>query len=100
MDEYKVKLLAKAAYDLNNIYEYIVEEFDEIKIAENLVELIENAILSLSEMPYRGALRKNGAFANKGYRQLFVRNFTVIYRIDEMTKTVLIVTVRYTPSNF
>ncbi len=100
MDKYKVKLLARANRDLDEIYDYIVEEFKEIETAERLADLLEAAILSLDEMPYRGAVRRVGAYANKGYHQLFVKNFTILYRIDEKMKMVIVVTVRYTPSNF
>ena len=100
MDKYKVKLLARANRDLDEIYDYIVEEFKEIETAERLADSLEAAILSLDEMPYRGAVRRVGSYANKGYRQLFVKNFTILYRIDEKRKTVIVVTVRYTPSNF
>lgn len=51
-------------------------------------------------MPQRGAKRRVGAYANKGYRQLFVKNFTIAYRIDEVKKQVIIVTVRYSRSEF
>lgn len=100
MDKYKVKLLARANRDLDEIYDYIVEEFKEIETAERLADSLEAAILGLDEMPYRGAVRRVGAYANKGYRQLFVKNFTILYRINEKMKTVIVVTVRYTPSNF
>lgn len=100
MDKYKVKLLARANRDLDEIYDYIVEEFKEIETAERLADSLEAAILSLDEMPYRGAVRRVGAYANKGYRQLFVKNFTILYRIDEKMKMVIVVTVRYTPSDF
>lgn len=100
MDKYKVKLLARANRDLDEIYDYIVEEFKEIETAERLADSLEAAILSLDEMPYRGAVRRVGAYANKGYRQLFVKNFTILYRINERMKTVIVVTVRYTPSDF
>ena len=33
-------------------------------------------------------------------RQLFVENYTAIFRIDEAKKTVIVVTVRYSPSEF
>ena len=61
---------------------------------------IEDAILSLETMPYRCPERKRGAYANRGYRQLFVENYTVVFRIDEAKKTVIVVTVRYSPSEF
>lgn len=52
--------------------------------------------MGLDEMPYRGSIRRTGAFANRGYRQIFVKNFTIVYRIDEAKKMVVIVTLRYT----
>ena len=79
---------------------HIADDFKDIGAAEKHAMLFEEAILSLATMPYRGAERKVGAFANKGYRQLFVKNYTIVYRVDEERKTVIIVTVRYSPSSF
>lgn len=88
--------MQRASRDLDDIYNHIADDFKEIGTADALAD----AIMSLDEMPYRGSNRKMGAFANRGYRQLFVKNFTIVYRIDETGKMVIIVTVRYTPSNF
>lgn len=82
---------------LDNIYNHIADSFKEIGTAEKMADSLEAAILGLDEMPYRGAVRRTGAFANRGYRQIFVKNFTIVYRIDEPHKTVIIVTIRYTP---
>ena len=69
-------------------------------MALNLVDRIEGAILSLETMPFRCPERKQGAYANRGYRQLFVENYTAVFRIDEAKKTVIVVTIRYSPSKF
>jgi len=45
-------------------------------------------------------LYRVGAYAGKGYRQLFIKNDTVVFRVDENKKQVLIVTVRYSKSSF
>lgn len=82
MNEYRVKLLSKAYRDLDDIYTYIKEEFKELDTAKKMVELLEEAILGLDRMPFRGSIRKNGIYTRR-YRQLFVKNFTIIYRIDE-----------------
>ena len=100
MTKYSVKLMQRASSDLDDIYNHIADDFKEIGTAEKMADALEDAILSLDEMPYRGSIRKTGAFANRGYRQLFVKNFTIVYRIDEVRKMVMIVTVRYTPSSF
>lgn len=100
MDKYSVKLLSAAYRDLDDIYVYIATELQAEQLAMNLIDKLEEAIFSLEVTPYRGAKRRVGAYANKGYRQLFVENFTVVYRIDEAKKQVIIVTVRYSQSDF
>ena len=100
MDKYAVKLLQRAFQDLDGIYAYIAETLLEPGTAEKLLGELEEALISLEQMPQRGALRKTGAYANKGYRQLFVKNFTVIYRVEEASRQVVIVTVRYSKSLF
>jgi plasmid stabilization system protein ParE len=82
------------------MYTYIAETLLEPGLGVKLAESLEEAIISLETMPRRGALRKTGAYANSGYRQLFVGNFTVVYRIDELRKRVFIVTIRYSKSHF
>ena len=97
LSSYRVKISPQAYEELDSIYKYIATNLSNPTAAINLVNEIETAILSLDEMPYRGATRKVGIYANAGYRQLFVENYTIVYRIDEYKKLVVIVTVRYTP---
>nr|DAN12086.1 MAG TPA: ParE toxin of type II toxin-antitoxin system, parDE [Caudoviricetes sp.] len=98
MSSYGVKISPQAYEELDGIYKYIATNLSNPTAAINLVNEIETAILSLDEMPYMGATRKVGIYANAGYRQLFVENYTIVYRIDEGKKLVIIVTARYTPS--
>lgn len=98
--KYSVNLLPRAYRDLDGIYTYIAETLLEPGLGVKLAESLEEAIISLETMPRRGALRKTGVYANRGYRQLFVGNFTVMYRIEELRKRVFIVTVRYSKSHF
>lgn len=100
MDKYTVKLYARANRDLDGIYTYIAENLLEPGVALNMVGELENAIFSLEQLPERGAIRRVGAYANGDYRQLFVKNYVIIYRVLKEKKEVHIVTVRYTPSNF
>ncbi|HJC23433.1 MAG TPA: type II toxin-antitoxin system RelE/ParE family toxin [Candidatus Eisenbergiella merdavium] len=100
MDRYSVKLMSRALRDLDGIYDYIANTLSEPETALNLVDRIENAILSLETVPYRCPERKRGTYANRGYRQLFVENYTAVFRIDEAKKTVIVVTIRYSPSEF
>lgn len=100
MDKFHVVIRTRAYRDINKIYSYIANEIQEIEIADNTADIIEEAILSLEELSYRGAERKTGSFANKGYRNIFIKNFTIIYKIEEKKKEVIIVTVKYSHSLF
>ena len=85
LDKYTVKLYARAYQDLEEIYSYIANS------------LLEPAILSLAQFPERGAIRRVGAYSNKDYRQLFLKNYTIVYRIVKQKKEVHVITIRYTP---
>lgn len=100
MDKYTVKLYAGANRDLESMYKYIAENLLEPGTALNIIDKLEAAILSLEQLPERGAIRRIGAYANEDYRQLFVKNYVIIYRVLKQNKEVHIVTVRYAPSNF
>lgn len=100
VEQYKVKLMSRALRDLDGIYKYIAETLLEAGTALNLVEEIEREIFSLEHFPNRCPIRRTGRFSNKGYRQLFVKNYTVILRVNEEKRTVIVVTVRYSASQF
>ena len=100
MDKYLVKVYPRAYRDLDGIYTYIAGTLLEPATASKMVDELENAIFNLETFPERGAIRRTGAYANQGYRQLFHKNYTIIYRVLREKKEVHIITVRYTPSNF
>ena len=100
MDKYEVRLMNQALQDLDEIYGYIASSLQEPGVASELLDALESEILALEYLPYRCSERRTGSFANSGYRQLMVKNYIVIYRIDEAHKQVLIVTVRYARSSF
>ena len=100
MDKYTIKMTSRALRDLDGIYDYIAQTLSEPETAHNLVDRIESAILSLEMIPYRCPERKHGIYAFRGYRQLFIDNFTAVFRIDEENKMVILVTIRYSISDF
>lgn len=100
MDKYHVMLKPKALENIDSIYEYIALELQNKEAALKLVEALEIAIISLEQLPYRGTKRKIGMFANKGYRQIFLNNFTIIYRVEANIKQVVIIYIVYSKRNF
>ena len=73
MDKYKVKVTPRAALDIDNIYCYIADEFKAIGSAESHADELENAILSLDTMPYRGTESQTGFRYRTGSLFLFYR---------------------------
>ncbi len=100
LEKYRIKLYTRAFRDLDEIYSYIANDLLEPSIATNMIEALENAIFSLEELPERGAIRKTGTYANKDYRQIFVKQYVIIYKVYNEKKEVHIITVRFAPSNF
>jgi len=100
LDKYTIKLYTQAYQDLDSIYTYIAENLLEPDTALNMVDELEKAIFSLEQLPKRGAPRRVGAYTNSDYRQLFIKNYVIIYRVLKEKKEVHIVTIRYTPSSF
>ena len=100
MNKYIIKITPQVYRELASIYQYFAENLMMPETSLRIVAEIESAIFSLDMLPYRGAERKVGRYANKGYRQLFVENYTIVYRIDEINKQVIIVTVQYSPGYF
>lgn len=100
MDKYIVKLYSRAYRDLDGIYAYIADNLLEPDTALKMIDDLENMIFSLETFPERGTIRRVGAYANQGYRQLFHKNYTILYLMLKEKKEVHIITVRYTPSNF
>lgn len=96
--KYTVKLYPRAYRDLDEIYSYIAVNLSEPATANKMLESLEEAIISLEQFPERGSIRRVGAYANQGYRQIFVKNYTIIYRIYKTNQEVRIVTIRYAPS--
>jgi addiction module RelE/StbE family toxin len=81
LDNYSVKLYARAIRDLEEIFKYIANNISEPLAAEKMIDALENAIVNLEYFPERGAIRQNGIYANKNYRQLFVKNYVIIYKM-------------------
>ena len=99
MDKYKVKINPKAICELDNIYRYIANEKLAPENAKGQTDRIKKAILNLAVFPQSHQERNEGRYAEKGYRQLLIDNYIIIFRIDEFNKIVYVVTIQYQGRN-
>lgn len=79
---------------------YILDKLVSPNTALEIYNDLLQMILSLETYPTRGSLRKIGQYRNQGYRQLFYKNYTIVYAVKDKEKEVHIIAVKYSPSNF
>ena len=99
MDKYKVKVNPRAISELDRIYKYIADDKLSPQNARGQVDRMNKAVLNLETFPQSHQERNEGRYAGKGYRQLLIDNYVVIFRIDELHKTVYVVTIQYQGRN-
>lgn len=99
MDKYNVKLNPRAFRDLDDIFAYIALEKLSPENAKGQTDRIKKKLKTLETFPQAHQERMEGRYAGKNYRQLIIDNYIAIYRIDEETKTVHVVTIQYQGRN-
>ena len=99
MDKYKVKLSPRAFREIDDIFSYIALEKLSPENAKRQTDRIWAALKKLDIFPQSHQERTEGRYAGKEYRQLLIDNYIAIFRIDEISKTVHVVTVQYQGRN-
>ena len=95
MDKYEVMLYPRAYRDIDEIYAYIALEKLAPENAKGQTDRIWDSIESLETFPQSHQDRLVGKYAGKGYKQLLIDNYIAIFRIDEDSRVVYVVTVQY-----
>lgn len=82
------------------MYKYISNTLKEKRIAQKILNEIENNILILKYIPYAFSIVDFNFKRKYEYRKLLIRNYLVIYRIDEKNKYVYIVKIIHIRKNY
>lgn len=99
MDKYEVMLYPKAFRDIDDIYSYIALEKLSPENAKGQTDRIWDALRTLEQIPEAHQDRLVGRYAGKGYKQLLIDNYVVVFKIDKDSKKVFVVTVQYQGRN-
>lgn len=94
MENYKIERTDKAENDLLEIALFIATR-NSLEIAYKIVDEIEQAILKLKDMPFRGTPEKFVYTKKSGYRYLVIENFLIHYHVNENNQTVYIDRIRH-----
>jgi len=87
---YNIDVSINAERDIMEAINYIDEELQDRTAAENLLDEVEKAIYSLTDMPKRYPLANDDILAGWGIRVFPINNYLVFYIVREQTKTVVI----------
>ncbi len=99
MEKYKVMLYPKAFRDIDSIYAYIALEKQAPENAKSQTDRIWATIGTLDSFPSAHQDRQVGKYARGGYKQLLIDDYVAIFKIDEPSKTVYVVTIQYQRRN-
>jgi len=92
---FQLRMTPAAAHDLDDIYYYVTNNLSAPQTADNLLNEIETAILSLRDFPHRCQHSNNEILRHRGYRRLVIHKYVVLYSIDEENKFVIVMRVLY-----
>jgi len=95
MKVFRINIADVAKQDFRDIKIYITNELQEPVTAIKITNAILDAIDTLVQMPDRVALVKDKRLATQGIRPLYVKNYTVFFRIDDSLDVVEVVRVLY-----
>jgi len=95
MRVYKINISDVAKQDIKDIGKYITDELIEPLVAINITNEILDSIETLEQMPDRIALVKDKRLAAQGIRPLYIKNYTVFFRIVDSLDVVDVVRVLY-----
>lgn len=88
MAKYRVDVSEPAENDLRDIVRYIASQLSAPISALHMMELLEEAMVGLSDMPQRCPLVADERLSQMGYRKLIVKNYVVFFSVDEKNKVV------------
>lgn len=85
---YKVVYLPTARRQLEEAVVYIAEELCSPDAAASLLDAVDEAVKSLTEMPYRYAIYPTLYAVKREVRFIPVKNYNIHYVVNEENKTV------------
>ncbi|WKY49080.1 type II toxin-antitoxin system RelE/ParE family toxin [Eubacteriaceae bacterium ES3] len=95
MATYRIDISKPAENDLRDIILYISSQLSAPMTATKMMDTIEEALLSLAEMPEKYPLVRDESLSSMGYRKLLIKNYIAFYTIDELLKVVNVERILY-----
>ena len=88
--EFKIIITPSAYKEMNRIYDYILEELYAEETAKKLMQEVEDKIQLLKYLPKIYEKLKKIDDLKRNYRRIVIKNFIILYTIDEKNKNIYI----------
>ncbi len=92
---YKLIYMPVAVQDITEIIQYIKEKLQNKTAANNLAAAFQKAINGLQDFPYAYSTYLPPRPQKHEYRKIPVKNYLILYWVDEPNQTVIIARVMY-----
>lgn len=97
---YRVDISESAENDIRDIVRYISAQLSAPLSAMEMLKAMEEAMISLAEMPYRVPVVSDERLAAMGYRKFIVKGYIIFFSIDEKAKVVDVERILYSRRNW
>ncbi len=97
---YKLIVSKEAHKDIDDIVYYIVVELVNPAAAAGFLNDVEKTYHTVVDNPRMYSLCNDARLSKVGYRKIVIKNYLILYRIDDETKTVFIVRIFYGGRNY
>jgi addiction module RelE/StbE family toxin len=98
--KYKIVITPTARREINRIYDYILYDLNAEKAAKQLMQKVEAVIQELKYSPkiYVSIDKLDGV--KRRYRRIVIRNFIILYTVDEESNIVYVAHMYYSGRNY
>ena len=97
---YRVEISREAHNDIYEIVGYIANELSNPKAANSFLDDVETSYLRVADNPHSYSLCSDIRLERLAYRKIIIKNYLILYRIDEDNQVVYIVRVVYGRRNY
>ena len=97
---YKIIVTDPAQKDLQKAVSYISNELKNKQAAFNLLDLVEESVKSLTDMPERYAVVDDETLSRESFRFIPIKNYLLFYIVRKETQTVVIQRFLYARRNW
>lgn len=97
---YSIVVSKEAHKDMDDIVHYIAIELVNPAAAAGFLEDVEKNYQTVINNPSMYSLCQDAKLSREGYRKIVIKNYLIIYRIDDEIQTVFIVRIIYGGRNY